>query len=278
MKAGCLALLVVFLFPLSSCAYYEPSPERTPKQTPATQAALMLTIVYDNNDYDQRLETRWGFSCFIKGLEKNVLFDTGADSPTLLSNMEKLDIDPADVDVVVLSHIHGDHVGGLDGFLKENSDVTVYLPESFPSSFKDNVSSSGAEVNEVSKAKKVFGGVYTTGELGSGIKEQSLVVTTEKGMVIVTGCAHPGVVNIVDKARDIVPEEPVCLVVGGFHMSSASRAQIQSVIEGFRDLGVMNVAPCHCSGDETRRLFKQEYGENYIESGVGKRIGVPCER
>ncbi len=271
MKAGCLTLTIVLLFSLSSCAYSEPSPS----QTSPTQASLTLTIVYDNNDYAQRLETRWGFSCFMKGLEKNVLFDTGGDSPTLLGNMEKLDIDPANVDVVVLSHIHGDHVGGLAGFLKENSDVTVYLPESFPQSFKDNVSSSGAEVNEVSQSKEIFSGVYTTGELGSGIKEQSLVVTTEKGVVVVTGCAHPGVLNIVDKAKDIVPEEPVYLITGGFHMTGASKDRIQSVVEGFRQLAVMNVAPCHCSGDETRRLFKQEYGENYIESGVGKRIRVP---
>jgi 7,8-dihydropterin-6-yl-methyl-4-(beta-D-ribofuranosyl)aminobenzene 5'-phosphate synthase len=133
----------------------------------------------------------------------------------------------------------------------------------------------GAEVEEVSEAKGLFTGVSTTGELGNGIKEQSLIVTSSQGLVVITGCAHPGVVNIVRKAKDMMAEKPVYLVIGGFHMSGASTHQIQSVIEGFRQLGVRKVAPCHCSGDETRKLFREEYGEDYIDTGAGKTITLP---
>jgi len=189
--------------------------------------------------------------------------------------MRQLQIDPGEVDIVVLSHIHGDHVGGLSGFLEENSAVTVYLPQSFSQSFKDEVKSLGAKVEEVYEARELFSGVYTTGELGNGIKEQSLIVTTGKGQVIITGCAHPGVANIIRVAKDVVPDDRVYLVIGGFHLAGASSAQIESVIQEFSQLSVENVAPCHCSGDETRRLFKESYGEAYVESGVGKRVPLP---
>jgi 7,8-dihydropterin-6-yl-methyl-4-(beta-D-ribofuranosyl)aminobenzene 5'-phosphate synthase len=281
MKKGCMIVLVVALFLFAACSHLEPSSlpsapagATLPESTTEAEYEMKLTIVYDNNDYDQRLETRWGFSCMIEGLAKTILFDTGGDGVTLLGNMRKLEVDPAEVDVVVLSHIHGDHTGGLNSLLEENSDVIVYLPQSFPQSFKDEIRSFGTEVVEISETEELFDGVYTTGELGNGIKEQSLIVVTGKGMVVITGCAHPGIANIVSKSKDTVADKPVYLVVGGFHMSGASTQQIQSVIGELRQLGVKRVAPCHCSGDETRKLFREEYGENYIDAGAGKVIAL----
>jgi len=95
---------------------------------------LDLTIVYDNNVYNEELETRWGFSCLIEGLKKSILFDVGGESSVLFMNMEKLKIDPQEVDIIVLSHIHYDHIGSLPSFLEKNPLVTVYPPESFPQS------------------------------------------------------------------------------------------------------------------------------------------------
>jgi 7,8-dihydropterin-6-yl-methyl-4-(beta-D-ribofuranosyl)aminobenzene 5'-phosphate synthase len=279
MKKGCMVVLIAALFMFAACAQPEPgSPPSAPADASlldsTTEAGyeLKLTIVYDNNEFDPQLETKWGFSCLVEGLKRTVLFDTGGDSDTLLGNMKKLKIAPKQIDIIVLSHIHGDHVGGLSGFLEENRDVIVYLPESFPESFKEETSSFGAEVVEVSQAEELFSNVYTTGELGNGIKEQSLIVTTSQGLVVITGCAHPGVVNIVNKAKDMMAGKTVYLVIGGFHMSGVSAHQIQSVIEGFRQLGVRKVAPCHCSGDETRKLFREKYKEDYINSGAGKII------
>jgi len=273
---------VIFLLALALVLTHGCMPT-SPTETPTTfppqgvpeSNLTELVIVYDNNPFDNRLRTAWGFSCLIRLPAKTILFDTGGDSPTLLHNMRQLQIDPGEVDIVVLSHIHGDHVGGLSGFLEENSAVTVYLPQSFPQSFKDEVKSLGAKVEEVYEARELFSGVYTTGELGNGIKEQSLIVTTGKGQVIITGCAHPGVANIIRVAKDVVPDDRVYLVIGGFHLAGASSAQIESVIQEFSQLSVENVAPCHCSGDETRRLFKESYGEAYVESGVGKRVPLP---
>ncbi len=246
-----------------------------PEPTAEAEVELKLTVVYDNNEYDPRLETRWGFSCLVEGLEKTILFDTGGDSGTLLSNMKKLKIAPEEIDAIVLSHVHGDHVGGLGGFLEENSDVIVYVPASFPGNFKDTVRSFGAEVVKVSEAEELFTGVYTTGEMGDGIKEQSLIVVSSQGLVVITGCAHPGIVKIIRRATGMLAGKPVYLVIGGFHMSGASTHQVQSVIEEFRQSGVRNVAPCHCSGDGTRKLFGEEYGEACIDGGAGKIITLP---
>jgi hypothetical protein len=220
MKQGCTILLMIVLFLFAACVQPEATPDSPSSPLPPTdislpgpaaedEVELKLTILYDNNEYDPRLETQWGFSCLVEGLEKAILFDTGGDSATLLSNMKKLKTDPKEIDAIVLSHIHGDHIGGLSGFLEENSDVIVYLPESFPGSFKDTVRSSGAGVAEVSEAEELFTGAYTTGELGNGIKEQSLILVSGQGLVVITGCAHPGVVNIVRKAIDIHPSNSI---------------------------------------------------------------------
>ena len=231
-----------------------------------------LIIIYDDNPYDNQLHNAHGFYCLIKLAKMTILFDTGGDSSTLLYNMRQLQIEPGEINAVVLSHIHSDHVGGLIGFLEQNSAVNVYLPRSFPKSFKDKVSSLGAKVEEIYGANALFPGVYTAGKLGVGIIEQSLIITTGKGSVVITGCAHPGIVEIIRRAKEVTSDNRVYLVIGGFHLAGAPAAQVKSIISDFIQLGVEMVAPCHCSGGETRRLFEERCGINYIESGVGKEI------
>lgn len=294
----CLTMTTMSLAILLACSEQEPgveqpSPEQTaglptpptteqvpgtaqasPEQTANPPAPPTIAITYDNNPYDDRLRTAWGFSCLLRLPEKTILFDTGGDSSILLDNMDQLQIDPKEIDIVVLSHIHGDHVGGLGGILNQNSDVTVYLPASFPQSLKEDVKLYGAEVKEIHEPRELFDGVYTTGELNGGIKEQSLIVKTDEGLVIITGCAHPGVVNVVQKAREIAGDK-VYLLLGGFHLGGTSASKIESIIDSFEQLGVERVAPCHCSGDSARRLLREHYGEGYIECGVGRRVTLP---
>jgi 7,8-dihydropterin-6-yl-methyl-4-(beta-D-ribofuranosyl)aminobenzene 5'-phosphate synthase len=239
----------------------------------AEAADLKLTVVYDNNPYDERLETRWGFSCLVEGPEKTIIFDVGGEGPVLLRNMEKLGVDPKAIDLVVLSHIHGDHIGGLPAFLKENPDVTVYMPRSFPTRVKEGVLAVGARMMEVGGPTEICKDVYSTGELGDWLKEESLVVKTSKGLVVITGCAHPGIVRIVKKAREMLETE-VFLALGGFHLGGMNPQGIREIVNEIRGEGVKNVAPCHCSGDLARRLFKEVYGENFVLTGVGKRIKI----
>ncbi len=232
-----------------------------------------ITIVYDNNLYNNELRTAWGFSCVVRFHGKRILFDTGGDSQILLFNMEQLKIDPKEIDVVVLSHIHGDHVGGLFGFLEGNNHVVVYLPKSFPKNIKDKIGSYGARFEEIDEGRKLFDNIYTTGEFGTWIKEQSLILHTTKGLVIITGCAHPGVVQIIERSKKLIGVDPL-LVIGGFHLGGTSEAEIKQIINDFIKLNVQQVGPCHCSGDRARQLFQNVYGKNYIEVGVGKVITI----
>ncbi|MHC4282027.1 MAG: MBL fold metallo-hydrolase [Planctomycetota bacterium] len=211
---------------------------------------LTITIVYDNHSYKQGLETGWGFSCLISGVEKTILFDTGPGG-SLIVNMEKLAIEPQSIDTVVLSHIHPDHTGGLEGFLEKNPDVTVYLPKSFPERFKD----------------------WSAGQTGKWIKEQSLVIKTDKGLVVISGCSHPGIVNIVSAAKDLVKDD-ILLVMGGFHLECAGKGKIEKVISVFKHLGVRYVGLCHGSGDKARALFEEYFGGKYIKLGAGKVITI----
>jgi 7,8-dihydropterin-6-yl-methyl-4-(beta-D-ribofuranosyl)aminobenzene 5'-phosphate synthase len=255
-----------------------PEPTLRPTQTvtiaPTEEVdRVSFTIVYDNNGYDGRLQTAWGFSCLVEAGEKTVLFDTGGDSPTLLGNMSKLGIDPQAIDAVVLSHAHGDHTGGLGGLLGAGAQPTVYVPAAFSASFKDCVRTH-TELVEVTGPMKIFSGFHTTGELGSGIAEQALAVETAKGLVVVTGCAHPGVVELTRRAKESADVSrpaggEIYLVMGGFHLGSASRRQIETIIAEFRDLGVQNVAPCHCTGDQARKMFADAFGDACILAGVG---------
>jgi 7,8-dihydropterin-6-yl-methyl-4-(beta-D-ribofuranosyl)aminobenzene 5'-phosphate synthase len=233
---------------------------------------VRFTIAYDNNAYDPALRTAWGFSCLVELGEATVLFDTGGDSPTLLGNMATLGLDPLAIDAVVLSHIHGDHVGGLAGLLDLGARPAVYVPAAFPDSFKDGVRAR-TDLVEVVEPLEVLPGVYTTGEVGSGIVEQALVVETGDGAVVVTGCAHPGIVKMVRRAQAPVRGD-LALVVGGFHLGGADPGQIETVITGLRQLGVQRVAPCHCTGDQARRMFADAFGADCIITGVGGVITV----
>ena len=232
---------------------------------------LTITVVYDNNPYKEGLETAWGFSALITGTEKTILFDTGGDGSLLLNNMEKSGIEANDVDTVVLSHIHGDHTGGLAGLLEKNHQIAVYLLESFPKRFKDNVRAAGAEIIECKQSLKICEGVYSTGQLGRLIKEQSLIIRTEKGLIIITGCAHPGIVKIVNAAKDLLKDD-ILLVMGGFHLEWTTNGKIEKIISAFKQLNVRYVGPCHCSGHKARALFEEHFGENYINIGVGRVI------
>jgi len=235
--------------------------------------SVTITVVYDNNEYNPELKTAWGFSCLIEEEDSTILFDTGGNGKILLSNMDTLKLDPQQVRVIVLSHIHNDHVRGLEAFLKQNSDVTIYLPHSFPDAFKDKVKKYGAKIINVNKPLRICQNVYSTGELGTEIKEESLIINTEKGLIIITGCAHPGIIEIVRRAKEIMKTN-VYLVMGGFHLKGMSEREIDKIVEELKREGVEKVGACHCSGDLARKIFEKAYHEDFIRVGVGKIIEI----
>jgi len=253
-----------------------PPPDADGK-TPGKENRIVITIVYDNYPFDKRLETSWGFACVIDGFGERVLFDTGGDGRVLLANMRTLEIDPKTIDLVVLSHAHGDHTGGLDALLGANPKVRVFMPKAFPEELKRTVRVSGATLVETAEAVKVCEGISTTGVLGRAIAEQGIALAHPEGLIVVTGCAHPGIVALAAAAKKHA-DRPVFAALGGFHMGSASAARIDAVIEGLRKLGVRRVGPSHCSGDATRRRMKEAFGKDYLDSGLGARLVFEAER
>ncbi len=231
-----------------------------------------LTILYDNNPYDDGCMTDWGFSCLIELEDETILFDTGGDPGILAHNMDALGVGVAEIDGVVLSHRHGDHVGGIDVVLEANPGVPVYLPETFPYHIKSSIRGKGAEVVETSNATLVCGGVATTRVLDANPDEQALIVNTPLGLILVTGCSHPGVENLARDALNLTGGE-IYLAVGGYHLGGATRAQLEALVEEMKELGVLKVAPTHCSGDLARQVFSEGYGEDYVEAGVGFSMG-----
>jgi len=233
---------------------------------------ITITVVFDNYPYKDGLNTAWGFSAFVTYKDQNVLFDTGADGLMLLDKMEKMNINPAEVQNVVLSHEHKDHTGGLQSLISTGADPKIYLPPSFSSSFKAQFSQQ-AEVIEVVPGLPIAERISTSGEIQGSPPEQALVIDTTRGLVVITGCAHPGVEKMVLAAKQQFHEE-VYLVMGGFHLGNASRHEVDQVITELKRIGVVQVGPCHCTGDQSIRYFKEAFGDNFISVGAGAVIEI----
>ncbi len=209
---------------------------------------MKATIVYDNTAFRKDLQADWGFSALVK--VKNILkilFDTGTDGRILLSNMEKLIIDPSSIEEVFISHPHFGHTGGLSEFLKVNKKAKIYVPSSL-----------GLE-NEIilKKAQKIHENVFSTGEL-DGI-EQTMGIETEKGIVLIVGCSHPEMKHILGAAKQF---GEIYGIIGGMHGFSE--------FELFQDLEL--ICPTHCTQHKTE--LKKIYPQKYIEGGAGRIIEI----
>jgi len=260
-----------------------PSPTRTITRAPTATAtaeprapSVTLTIVYDNNPGPAGYTADWGFGCVAQGDGWSVLFDTGASGSVLLGNMRTAGIDPGSIDGVALSHIHSDHVGGLRDLLTVSTPDAVYVPSSFPRSFKDGVRAhtSVVDVDEPARVlPRKAHGLWSTGEVDGATAEQGLVIEAASGAVLLVGCAHPGIVRMVERAR-AVTELDLQLVMGGFHLGGVAAGELERVAAALRDLGVRRVAPCHCSGDAARRVFADAFGADCVLPHVGFVVNV----
>ncbi len=239
-----------------------------------TMNSKKVTILYDNYVFAEGTKSDWGFSCLVEGFEKTILFDTGAKADIFMGNIAELGIDLKKVDVIVLSHNHWDHTGGLAEVLRANHDVTVFAPQSFPDEFLNTVKQAGAEIQRVTEPMELCKDVLLTGEIAGPVNEQSLILNTGKGGVVITGCSHPGIVKIVEKSRAILKKE-IILTFGGFHLMRHSDEDVGTIIKELRGLGVVRCGATHCTGDKAIDLFRSAFGENFVEMGTGNVIEIP---
>ena len=236
---------------------------------PAEQ--ITITILYDNTVCKEGTKSHWGFSCLIEGTEKTILFDTGWEGQILIENIDSLRVDLDSLELIVISHNHPDHTGGLDSVLGRKSDVPVYFGASYPASFGQNISNKGATPVRVDEPIKICENVFSSGELHGAVNEQSLILDTEKGLVVIVGCSHPGIINILKKVKEL-HNKNIYMVLGGFHLLNTADSGVNQIIEEFKELGVEKCGATHCTGERQIALFKEAYGDNFVPMGVGRVI------
>jgi len=243
-------------------------PSSPPASTPAVQAgALRITVLYDNTAADARLQEAWGFSALVEYRGHTLLMDAGADPLILRRNMDSLGIAPSRIEAIVLTHAAGDHAAGLKALVDSRLRRPLYVLGAFPQRFRVATRGKFALVDAAPR-QELIPGVFTTGEMMDPAvnipeHEQSLVIPTDSGLVIITGCAHPGVVSIVRRATEMFGG-PVRLVLGGFHLIGKSTAEIRQIVSDFRGLGVRRVGATHCTGDPAIAQFAEAYGSDYV--------------
>jgi len=196
-----------------------------------------ITIVYDN-DASKGFITGWGFSAVIEKEGNTIIFDVGWNGHALMKNLEAALFDPKRINYIVLSHRHWDHIGGLDTLLHYTNRPTVFVPSTFSSSLKAEITKF-AELREVTKkhGDELFPGVSTSPSMkisDATFYEMSLFIKTESGIVIICGCSHQGLDNIIDEASKL---GKIHAVIGGFHGFDK--------LKKLKDINL--IVPCHCT-------------------------------
>jgi 7,8-dihydropterin-6-yl-methyl-4-(beta-D-ribofuranosyl)aminobenzene 5'-phosphate synthase len=245
----------------------------------APDRTARLTVLYDNTAAREGAAPDWGFSCLIEGMGKTVLFDTGTDPKILQANIRTLGIDAGRIEAVVISHLHSDHTGGLLSICEKRPSVTVYVPATLaPAAFSavpaiDKMARQGTKIVRVSDPVSLCPGVRLTGQVigPNGIPEVSLLLETKGGGTLITGCAHPGIVDIVRKAA-AGRGKPIEAVIGGFHLSQTPEADTVRIISDMKAAGVVRCGATHCTGEPAIARFRDAFGKDFIPLGVGRVI------
>ena len=277
-----------------------------PADMAAAEPSSQITILYDAFGTDATMKKDWGFSALVEIPGKRILFDTGNDPEIFASNVKAKGIDLTSIDFVVLSHRHSDHMAGLNHVLSANPTVKIYAPKegfgiygsSLPSSFyrkdeslppemryyggkppevmKFGTAWQGANIELIDKTTEIAPGITLIALVSDApgtkeLKELSLAVNTADGVVLVVGCAHPGIEKIVEAATAINPK--IRLIAGGFHLVVAPDEVIARAVATLKDtFKVENIAPGHCTGEPTFAALKQAFGDRYYYAGVGTSL------
>jgi 7,8-dihydropterin-6-yl-methyl-4-(beta-D-ribofuranosyl)aminobenzene 5'-phosphate synthase len=234
---------------------------------------VIVKVIYDNYVHQQGLKADWGYSIIIEGLEKDILFDTGTIPDVFEFNFKKMSLDADKVDLIVFSHEHGDHTEGLPAFIKMKNDIPVIIPYSFSDAFKSKMVSFGLTPILVNKPAKICENLYTSGEFAYEVPEQALVLNTKNGLVVITGCSHPGIVEMLKQIKSVFNKN-IYMVFGGFHLLDKSELEMNSIISELKSIGVVKCGATHCTGEKQIKLIKDAFGANFVELGAGNSIVI----
>ncbi|BDZ72016.1 MBL fold metallo-hydrolase [Methanobacterium petrolearium] len=222
---------------------------------------LKLSVVYDNNQKREDLTPSWGFSSFIKTHDKSVLFDTGADSQILMDNMEKMGLDPHDINAIIISHTHRDHTGGLRELLRINSSASVYVPNT---GFKRKLENKKNDVFQIRNYQEIYPGISVI----SHNNTQALVLDGENGMFMAVSRIPTKALEIMKKARKLMDKD-INFLLGGFCLHNSS--ETAKIIKPMERLGVRKIMICHCCGELDEKILMEKFAGDCIRAGVGSR-------
>jgi 7,8-dihydropterin-6-yl-methyl-4-(beta-D-ribofuranosyl)aminobenzene 5'-phosphate synthase len=267
---------------------------------------VTITVLAENHVSRFGLKGEHGLCLHVESDGKSLLLDTG-QSDLFLANAAVLGIDITAVDVLVLSHGHYDHTGGLEPFCRVNKKAVIHAGRDlFVPKYRKDGSFIGtadnrdlyrdrlrtvtgltevhpgvrilADVPVVDPEDTHFRNLYTgTGDArreDTFSEELSLLIDTDEGLVLLSGCSHRGITNIVRAART-ASGKPVKLVFGGFHFSGETETAIRRLLEELVRLVAGEVGVCHCTGINGWPLVKEYFGNKafYAHTGIIKTIG-----
>lgn len=233
---------------------------------------LEIRIVFDNTSARTDLRRSWGFSAVVDFGGHRVLFDAGSDPILLLEHLDLMQIDPKSIEHAVISHQHGDHLCGVYWVFEKNPKMKVHFLDCFPEEPFRRAAALKMIPHRVKGPFEVVPGIYSTGIVDGLPPEQSLVIETSQGLVMLVGCSHPGVVKLVETAQKQREKDSIRLLLGGFHMLRKEPEQIKTTINRLQDLKVHTVMPAHCSGDPAIEMFQTLYGKQFHAAGAGRLI------
>ncbi|HQE96171.1 MAG TPA: MBL fold metallo-hydrolase [Candidatus Marinimicrobia bacterium] len=237
---------------------------------------MRFLVLYDKSSLIPALRCGWGFACLVDG---RVLFDTADEPEPLFENLEQMNVKLENIKAVVISHDHHDHTGGLWGLLEQRPGLKVYACPGFSNEFKKRVIALRGDLIESIGFREIDGRVSVTGEIPAQYKgapkpEQALMARTANGIAVVTGCSHPGIVNILAKVQNIFPAEPIALILGGLHLRDTEVNTIDVIASQLIKMGVQKISPTHCTGERAEAIFQRRFGANYIPAGAGSQIEI----
>jgi 7,8-dihydropterin-6-yl-methyl-4-(beta-D-ribofuranosyl)aminobenzene 5'-phosphate synthase len=274
----------------------------------ADSRRAQITVLYDAFGKDSTMTKDWGYSALVEIKGKRILFDTGDNPEIFAANVKAKNVDLTQLDFVVMSHRHGDHMGGLTHLLSVNPNVKIYAPkENFgvygfdlpgkfyrraeslppemryydgapPEIMKFGTAFPGANIQLIDKTTEVSPGITLIALVSDApgtkeLKELSLAIDTSDGVVLVVGCAHPGLEGIVAEAARIDPH--IHFVAGGFHLVVAPDPVIERVTAALHDtFNVDYIAPGHCTGEPTFAAMQKAFGDRYLYAGLGTTLGL----
>lgn len=226
----------------------------------------MIKILYDNSAIDE-FKADWGFSALIND---SILFDTGAKPDILEYNMILANIEYSKIKYVVISHKHWDHAGGLDLIIDKCQNIEkIYIPSDFDTDYK-NIIINNNELIKITDNVAILPELKTTYK-NIPLFEQAIVIENEDELMVITGCAHPGIIKIFDQVSKLFKNKKIS-AIGGFHLHNLSKEKALEIANKLKKMGLSKAGPCHCSGPAAKSAFSEIFGKEYIVVDAGRTI------